>query len=185
MTMTTNTRIARRFVCIALGTILLSTAVAARPAVAATGTPLTAVNSGGFTLSNCPLLGILRTSCHLQISGFGFATGLGSTRDTGSFTANLNLLPLQCGAMSGTDTLTSVATPANSITVSASGQICAPLLGGILGGNAPFFLRYTVTGGTGTFSGASGSGIISGHVRLHLLAGNGSYSDFWSGTAAS
>ncbi len=182
--MTVNVRLGRRFAWIAVGTIVLSMAVAARPAAAAS-TPLTAVNGGSFTLSNCPLLGILRTSCHLQVSGFGVATGLGTTRDTGSFTANLNLLPLECGAMSGTDTLTSVATPANSITVSASGQVCAPLLGGILGGNAPFSLRYTVTGGTGTFSGASGSGVISGHIRLHLLAGNGTYSDLWSGTAAS
>jgi hypothetical protein len=182
--MTAYTRKLRHLGIVAGVTLLVSLPLAARPALAASA-PLTAVNGGSFTLTSCPLLGILRTSCVLHLNGFGFASGLSTVRDTGTFTANLNLLPLECGAIAGTDTLTAVANPANSVTVSARGVICAPLLGGILGGNAPFTLQYTVTGGTGTFSGASGTGVISGHAHFNLLAGSGTYSDVWSGTAAS
>src|SRR5690242_4750741 len=129
--MAADTRRLRRFGLVAGVTLLVSMTLAARP-VSAASAPLTAVNGGGFTLTNCPLLGILRTGCVLHLNGFGAATGLNGVRDTGTFIANLNLLPLECGAIAGTDTLTSVATPANSLTVSARGVICAPLLGGIL-----------------------------------------------------
>ncbi|MBA3948283.1 MAG: hypothetical protein H0X37_27515, partial [Herpetosiphonaceae bacterium] len=159
---------------------LLGISMATTPVSAAGGT-FTAAYSGGFTLSNCPLLGILRTACKLNLNASGTAKFLGPSRETGNFVANLNLLPLQCGSMTGTTKLTSLATPTNSVTAVLNGQVCAPLLGGLLGGTAPFTLNYRIVGGTGAFSNARGQGTVKGTLQLHLLSGNGQYSDHWSG----
>ena len=96
--------------------------------------------------------------------------------------ANLNLLPLQCGSEFGVITLRSTQTPANSVTAVVRGQICAPLLGGLLGGKAPFTLQYKVVRGTGALSTASGQGTIKGTDRFSLLAARGEATDQWSGS---
>jgi len=180
------TQILTKARCLALAAVLvtlLSTGVALRP-VAAAGPDVafSANTSGSFTLSSCPLLGVLRTGCVLHLSGTGTSTPIGAVTESGTLIANLNLLPLQCGRLAGVETLTATQTPTDSITALVSGQVCAPLLGGILGGNAPYNLTYRIIRGTGSFSGASGTGSISGHAQFHLLAGNGTYNETWSGS---
>jgi hypothetical protein len=167
----------------ALLTVVLGTGVALRPAAAAN--PFTARYAGTFTLTNCPLLGVLRTACVMHLNGTGSATALGTSRETGTLTANLNLLPTECGAISGNETLTSVQNPANSVTAEVRGQICSPLLGGLLGGRAPYHMQYTIISGTGAFSSASGQGRISGQARFDFVAGQGVYADQWQGSLSS
>ncbi len=165
--------------------LTLGTAITARSTAAQEVGPeaaFSAFHQGQFTLSNCPLLGILRTSCKLALNGAGRATLLGDTIETGRLTANLNLLPLECGSMRGFIRLTQRDTPDNSITAIVSGQICAPLLGGILGGTAPYTLGYRVVSGTGAFEGATGTGLIKGGANFNLLSGRGSYSELWQGS---
>ncbi len=164
--------------------LTVGTVISPRPTAAQEVGPeaaFSAFHQGRFTLSNCPLLGVLRTSCKLALNGSGRASLLGDTIETGILTANLNLLPLECGSMRGFIKLTQRDNPDNSVTVIATGQICAPLLGGILGGTAPYTLNYRVVRGTGAFEGATGSGTIRGSANFNLLSGSGSYSDFWQG----
>jgi len=172
------------FLILAVVFLTLGTAIGARTTVAQEVGPeaaFTAVHRGEFALSNCPLLGVLRTSCKLALNGSGRASLLGDTIETGNLTANLNLLPLECGELRGVIRLTQRDAPDNSITTVVNGQICAPLLGGILGGNAPFTLNYRVINGTGAFAGATGTGTIRGTANFNLLSANGSYSDLWRG----
>ena len=181
--MTHGTRFLRRVSMAALVVTLLGAGLAVRPAAAAGGA-FTATYSGAFTLTNCPLLGVLRTACVLHLNSTGFASdpNLGASTETGTLVANLNLLPLQCGSEFGVITLRSTQTPANSVTVVVRGQICAPLLGGLLGGKAPFTLQYRVVRGTGALSTASGQGTITGTDRFSLLAARGEATDQWSGS---
>lgn len=63
-----------------------------------------------------------------------------------------------CAPASGTVQITSTSNPADQIYKSESGQVC-----GGQGGGAPhtFSGTYTITGGSGRFAGASGSGSVS------------------------
>lgn len=131
--MTHGTRLVRRVSMAAVVVTLLGAGMAVRPAAAAGA--FTATYTGAFTLTNCPLLGVLRTTCVLHLNSTGFASDplLGASTETGTLVANLNLLPLQCGSEFGVITLRSTQTPANSVTAVVRGQICAPLLGRALG----------------------------------------------------
>jgi len=172
------------FLILAAVFLTLGTAIGARTTAAQEVGPeaaFTAAHRGEFALSNCPLLGILRTNCKLQLNGIGRASLLDNTIETGRLTANLNLLPLECGSMRGVIRLTQRDNPDNSVTAVVNRQICAPLLGGILGGNAPYTLNYRFVNGTGAFDGATGTGTIRGTANFNLLSGSGSYSDFWQG----
>ena len=70
--MTHGTRILRRVSMAALVVTLLGASMAVRPAAAAGGA-FTATYNGAFTLTNCPLLGVLRTACVLHLNSTGFA----------------------------------------------------------------------------------------------------------------
>jgi hypothetical protein len=175
-----------RILCVAT-LLAASVMIRPRPMAAAQDVPeplasFAAAHIGGFTLSDCPLLGILRTNCKLSLNGVGQSSFLDDDRETGNLTANLNLLPLECGSMRGQLRLTDNSNRNNVLIVAVIGNICAPLLGGILGGRAPYTLGYRITGGEGAYRTARGEGVISGALRLNLLAGTGNYFDTWQGT---
>lgn len=154
-------------------------AAAATPARAASGAhtytmPLTsggaftATMGGIFTFIGCPS----SVGCTLVLTGRGPASFLGKSRDT--TVISLTGLSLPCVQVGGTSVLTSTVTPANAVTTSFTGSLCLrnPPIKGL-----SFILNYTVTGGTGAYSGATGSGTILGAVAFDRT-----YADAWKGT---
>jgi hypothetical protein len=125
--------------------------VAARPAQAADQVPFSATfTTTGLTVASCGPA----TAC-LSVTGSGEATHLGRTTFTRSIVSRNSLVP--CPAVSSgtirqfTDTLTLTAANGNTITLSGSGTSCANGIDVVSSGT------YAVTGGTGRFSGASGT----------------------------
>lgn len=170
----------RRALLTALLTVSLVGAgsVAAAPAQAAGAhtfsTPLTGGGAftstfgGIFTFIGCPS----GLNCTLVLTGGGPATFLGTSRDT--TVISLTGLSLPCVQVGGSSVLTSTATSGDAVTANISGTLCLrnPPIKGLR-----FSLNYIVTGGTGTYSGASGSGTITGVVIF-----NRTYFDAWKGT---
>ena len=174
--MTRTTHLGRGFLAAAALTALLGVGTGSHVS-AASGGPFSANYEGHVTLSNCTPP---RQDCVLHLSGLGHARYLERSRETATLHADLNLLPLQCGAVSGTATLTAAATPGDTVSADVHGQICAPA-GGLTGGPVPFFLKYRVDGGTGIFKNASGTGTLQGAARFDFLKGTGTYEDTWRG----
>lgn len=157
---TSYTHLLRRAVAPALLATLLSTGLA----LAAGGT-FGARNSGTAQIqSGCGI-----KSCTVTLSGTGKASYMGSVKEAATLTGKLTHFP--CGSGSGTVSLTSATTPANSITASVTGQVC------LKSGALQFNTTYTITGGTGAFSKAAGSGTITGSATFSKT-----YSDTWKGT---
>ena len=132
------------------------------------GGAFTATLAGFFTFIGCPS----GANCTLVLTGRGPATYLGNTRDT--TVISLAGLSLPCAPVSGESVLTSTATTGAAVTANITGSLCIriPPIKGLT-----FQLNYTITGGRGAFSGASGSGTITGAVNFHRA-----YQDVWKGT---
>jgi hypothetical protein len=87
----------------------------------------------------------------------------------GTFTSTLTIFYTQytpgpapyafCAPANGNATLVDGANPANTITKNESGQVCASSFGS--DGSYSFIGSYTITGGTGIYSGASGTGTVN------------------------
>jgi hypothetical protein len=129
--------------------------VAARPAQAADQVPFSAtLTTTGLTVAPCGPV----TAC-LSVHGAGAATHLGRTTFTRRIVSRNSLV--SCRAVSSgtirhfTDTLTLTAANGDTITLSGSGTSCANGIDVVSSGS------YTVTGGTGRFSGASGTLTLS------------------------
>lgn len=125
--------------------------VAARPALAADQVPFSAtLTTTRLTVAPCGPL----TAC-LSVTGSGEATHLGRTTFTRIIVSRNSLVPCP-DVPSGTirqftDTLTMTAANGDTITLSGSGTSCANGIDVVSVGT------YTVTSGTGRFSGASGT----------------------------
>jgi len=127
------------------------------------GGSLTGAYSGTETGGNiCALLNTF------TFSGRGAATFLRRSTESGSMTWNTGF---SCN-LRGSATITSIRNPANSVTVFLRGSVqpCDP--------RHP--VSYTVSGGTGRFAHASGSGSVQ--FACPNNAGGGNYTDQWSGT---
>ncbi len=133
--------------------------------VQAAGGALSAHHSGTAT----PVGSCNTSSCTVDVSGTGTATFIGANKETGQLSATFN--GGSCGSGSGTLTMTSSSNPANSVTAAVAGRVCLNFL------TLSIRVTYTITGGTGTFAHAAGSGHIKATASL-----SGSYHDRWSGT---
>ena len=107
----------------------------------------------------------------ITLDGSGLATDLGIVRYKA--TGVINSDNPTTGVI--TDTLTETLTAANGSTVTIlCHQVATPISSGVYNG----IDHWTVTGGTGTFRGASGSGTGDTHVDLNL----GTFAKVESGT---
>ncbi len=132
------------------------------------GGAFTATTAGIFTFLGCPA----GLGCTLILTGGGPATFLGQSDET--TVMRVTGLNLPCGQVAGSSVLTSTVTPGDAVTASFTGTLCIriPPIRGLA-----FALTYTFTGGRGAYSGASGSGTITGAVAF-----NRTYRDAWKGT---
>lgn len=140
-------------------------AVAAMPATAATGaSPFHAF----FLKSFQALIGSGPTVL-VSVHGQGSATGLGATTETGA-------LFVSASSPKGSGTITLQAANGDKVFARLGGTFTFSTLAGLL----TMAATYTVTGGTGSCAGASGSGTVSGSaIFLGLYAGG---SNTWNGT---
>ena len=97
-------------------------------------------------------------------NGRGSATGLGNTKETGSF-----LVPIAGTTLSGD--LTLLAENGAQVFARVRGTFTFSSLSGVL----TFTASYSVTGGTGTCAGATGSGTVTG-AAVYL----GTYAGGWN-----
>ena len=120
---------------------------------------------GSQTSSGAPNCEFDPSGCTIQSAG----TITGSPIVAGTFTSTLTIFYTQntvgqpgyafCAPASGTATLVDGANSANTITKNEAGQVCASSFGS--GGSYTFIGNYTITGGTGIYSGATGTGTVN------------------------
>lgn len=120
---------------------------------------------GSQTSSGAPNCQNEAAGCTITSAG----TITGTPITTGTFSSTLTIYYTQytvgnpdyafCAPASGSATLVDGADPANTISKDESGQICASSFGS--GGSYTFIGNYTITGGTGAYSGATGSGTVN------------------------
>lgn len=123
-------------------------------------------DSGNFDLSGCGLF----KGGSFRFAGSGFGTFIHQDTEYGSMTSGT--YPYDC-SWKGTATLVSVAHPRNSIAVELGGAYNTDPCH-----TSRFHLvRFTVSGGTGRFVHATGSGTVT-----FTCNSNGTYTDQWSGT---
>jgi hypothetical protein len=142
--------------------LMASLALMSGSALAAT---LSEQSIGSQTSSGAPNCQFDPSGCTIQSAG----TITGSPITAGTFTSTLTILYTQfttgnpnfafCAPASGSATLVDGANSANTITKAETGQVCASSFGS--GGSYTFMGNYTITGGTGIYSGASGSGTVN------------------------
>jgi hypothetical protein len=149
------------------------------PTLAAGGT-FSATDNGRSSISNCGALSG-RRACVIRLNGQGTATSLGRVFESGRLTADLRFgLFGDCGPAFGTITLYSQANLNNSVRFAVRGQVCKA---GLLGlGAATYSLTYNVSGGSGTFMNATGTGRVNGRAGNGFLTNQGTYSDQFNGT---
>ena len=121
----------------------------------------------GFAVSGAASL----TGSTVTLHGAGLASYLGIV----SYKANGAIISDNPTTGVITDTLTETLTAANGSTVTIfCHQVATPISSGVYNG----IDHWTVTGGTGTYSGATGSGVGDTHVNLNL----GTFAKVESGT---
>jgi hypothetical protein len=122
-------------------------------------------SSGSQTSSGAPNCQNEEAGCTITSAG----TITGTPITAGTFTSTLTIYYTQyttgnpdyafCAPAMGSATLVDSANSANTISKDESGQICASSSG--TGGSYTFIGNYTITGGTGAYSGATGSGTVN------------------------
>ena len=120
---------------------------------------------GHQTSSGAPNCNMSPSGCTIESAG----TITGTPIAVGTFTSTLTIYYTQyntnnpnyafCAPANGSATLVDGTNAANTITKDESGQLCASSFGS--GGSYSFIGSYTITGGTGVYSGATGSGTVS------------------------
>jgi hypothetical protein len=123
--------------------------------------------SGVEKLSKCSF----PWSGEFDFKGAGKVSFLRGSNESGSLTQEFNGR-LFCARWSGTVTLTSSEHPKDEISIALRGNKRPSPCGN--------HLIYTVTGGSGKFSGATGSGTVA--IRCSRHAGSTPYLDQWRGT---
>lgn len=121
--------------------------------------------TGQQTSSGAPNCQNEAAGCTITSAG----TFTGTPIAVGTFTSTLTILYTQytpgpapyafCAPASGGATLVDSSDSANTITKSESGQLCASSFGS--DGSYTFIGTYDITGGTGIYSGATGSGTVN------------------------
>lgn len=116
-------------------------------------------SSGAENCQNSP------DGCTIQSAG----TVTGTPITAGTFTSTLTIFYTQytignpgyafCAPASGSTTLVDGANSANTISKDETGQVCASSFGS--DGSYTFIGTYTISGGTGIYSGATGSGTVN------------------------
>ena len=158
-TMSHLPRILRR---LALGFALVSTlalGVIGAPAASADASAVPVRATLAETIAPNPLCAP-NTRC-TAIAGSGQATHLGHTTETAAVVSSITIaLPGGCNPESRTTTLT--ASNGDTLTLAATGTNCPASVPTM----KTAFDNYTVTGGTGRFADASGSGTISAAIDL-------------------
>lgn len=143
----------------ALGAALALLAFALGPSLAAADSlvPLHATVSETYTATPCGI-----ASRCITATGTGFSIHLGAITEQASVVVDLNPADAQggCAPELRTDTLT--AANGDSITMTASGWSCPA--------TSDAHDTYTITGGTGRFAGATGSGA---EYNTHTFTGPG------------
>ena len=150
-----------------LRTFALVAATAFIPSVALSSTVVirNARPSGPFTASYSGTLKTKACTIYMKngkdtFKGSGTATGLGSSNEKATVKFNANFY---CIASGGKGTLSS-STSKDKIKVTVGGNPCT------------YPVSFTITGGSGKFVNASGSGTLS------AVCTSNSYTDSWSGT---
>ena len=152
----TKRSIFRLVLCI--GMVGAMASVPATPAEAAGGT-FTGTYSGTYTL-HCG-----RASCFISIMGTGSGTFIGES----SVSASGGEILLSCAYITGSGKMTSASNPADSISMILT-FLTSPCFSHTIN------WTYQVTGGTGRFASAGGSGQVTGkHSPSHFNA-------TWTGT---
>lgn len=143
-----------------LAALLALTVLILRPsqASAATLVPFQASVSENFTAAPCGKLAVCITA-----TGTGQATHLGAITEDASVVIDINPADQQNGC--APETRTTTLTAANGDTITMSGTGLTRCLGSSEANDS-----YVVTGGTGRFQGASGSGTDS---NTHTFTGPG------------
>lgn len=127
----------------------------------ALGGSFSASFSGGFTASACQMLS---SPGRFRFKGFGFATFIRKAIESGKMTENDNTC---LDSWFGSALIISKFNRANTVTVSLTTGRYGPCTQGA---------DWTVTGGTGKFAHATGSGTV-----FFTCNSNGTYTDGWSG----
>ncbi len=120
---------------------------------------------GQQTSSGSPGCNVDPNGCTVGSAG----TITGTPIAQGTFTSTLTILYTQyatgnpgyafCAPANGSATLVDGTNPADTITKDESGQVCASSFGS--GGSYTFIGNYTITSGTGIYSGATGTGTVN------------------------
>lgn len=123
--------------------------------------------SGSFSFTTCHGL---KSKAVFRFSGTGLASFLGPSREHGILRSHQYFRPYDCTPWKGKVILTSSKDPSNAISMSLTERGPTP--------NPCQSYPYNVTGGTGKFANATGSGTVA--LTCHGFRGQ--YSDQWSGT---
>jgi hypothetical protein len=172
-TMMPTIRIVRYLALSVLAAMLLSLGVppgATRAAGLIPSVPFSAFYTETYLLPPCtPMV------CTYPGHGTGFTSATGSMTETTSLTLR-PATPSRCHVAQGETTFTD--TQGNQLQASASGSACATSASG------PLFVRmtFTITGGTGTYQNAGGSGTEVGWVYLQNTAGPPVAAFVWKGS---
>jgi hypothetical protein len=122
-------------------------------------------SAGSQTSSGAPNCQNEAAGCTITSAG----TITGTPITAGTFTSTLTIYYTQftvgnpgyafCAPASGSATLVDGANSADTISKDETGQVCASSFGS--GGSYTFIGNYTITGGTGAYSGATGTGTVN------------------------
>ncbi len=122
-------------------------------------------SAGQQTSSGAPNCQNEAAGCTIQSAG----TITGTPIAQGTFTSTLTIFYTQyttghpgyafCAPANGNATLVDATNPDNTITKDEGGQVCASSFGS--GGSYTFIGNYNITGGTGIYSGAAGTGTVN------------------------
>jgi hypothetical protein len=126
---------------------------------------LRCVGQATLTASGAPNCQNDPSGCTIQSAG----TITGTPIAEGTFTSTLTIFYTQftvgnpgyafCAPANGTATLVDGVSPDNTITKSEDGQVCASSFGS--DGSYTFIGNFEITGGTGIYSGATGTGTVN------------------------
>ena len=154
-------RIVTRFVGAAA---VLAAALALTPGAALAAT-FSEQSAGNQTSAGAPNCQNTAAGCTVGFAG----TVTGTPIAAGTFSSTLTIFYTQftpgpspfafCAPASGSATLVDGANSANTISKDESGQVCASSFNS--GGSYTFTGTYTITGGTGIYSGATGTGTVN------------------------
>jgi hypothetical protein len=172
-TMTPTTRVLRYIALPVLTTLLLSLGGAPRTTRAASlipSVPFSAFYTETYLLPPCtPMV------CTYPGHGTGFTSATGSMTETTSLTL-MPATPSRCHVAQAQTTFTDA--QGNQLQASASGSACTTAANGPLS----VHMTFTITGGTGTYQNAGGSGTEVGWVYLQNTAGPPVAAFAWNGS---